>query len=179
MRLLDYFSARLIYLQSPLLIDECSDRINAAAGSVFNPFHMGVAGFVWMSTVRLRYRSALHEFGTTPVLIGRIDPMHGGTRLKLRFRAPMPAYFLAAFVVPMLLMMIWLAIVALGPLGATSEGGLEILAVAIVMVILPFLIFFIGSRNADAHRDALMGFLAQHVQARPLAEHLRPQYPRW
>jgi hypothetical protein len=168
MGLLDYFSARLIYLQSPLPIEECSHRINATAGSIFNPFHMGVAGFVWMSSVRLRYRSALHEFGTTPVLIGRLDPMLGGTRLKLRFRAPMPAYFAAAFVFPMLLMMVWLAIAALGPLGASSEGGLEILAVVIVMVILPLLIFLIGSRNADAHLDALMRFLEQQVQARRL-----------
>ena len=91
----------------------------------------------------------------------------------------MPAYFLAAFVVPMLLMMVWLAIVAFGPLGESSEGGLEILVIAIVMVILPFLIFLIGSRNGDAHLDALMRFLEQQVQARPLAEHLRPQYPPW
>lgn len=177
MRLLHYFSARLIHLQSPLDIDECSHRINAAAGSIFNPFHKGVAGYIWMSTLRLRYRSAFHEFGTTPVLIGRIDPSLGGTRLKLRFRAPMPAYFTAAFIVPMLLMMVWLAIVALGPLGASSEGGLEILAIAIVMIAIPFLIFFIGSRNADAHLDALMQFLAQHVQARPLPEYLHPQSP--
>jgi hypothetical protein len=179
MRLLDYFASPLIYLQSPLSIDECSHRINAAAGSVFNPFHLGVAGWVWMSTVRLRYRSALTEFGTKPVLVGRIDPMHGGTQFRLRLRAAMPAYFAAAMAVPMLLMMLYIGMLATGGLGVSVDGAEQLLVMAVVFVILPFVMFFIGARNADAHRDALMRFLAEHVQARPLSEHLRPQYPPW
>ena len=179
MRLLEFFAAPLFYLQSPLLIDECSRRINDAAGSVLNPWRTGVAGFVWMSSIRLRYRTALFEFGTTPVLIGRLDPMHGGTRFQLRFRAPMPAYFALALAFPMLLMTIWLGMLASNSLGVSTDDAAPLLMAAIVFVVLPFAMFFVGARKADAQLDELMRFLAQHAQARPLAEHLRPDLPPW
>ncbi len=179
MRLVEYFVGPFIYLWSPLMLEECRQRVNAASGSVLNPFHLGVTGFIWLSQVRLRYRSALHEFGTKPVLVGRIDPMHGGTRFQLRFRAPMPAYFALALAFPMLLMMIWLAMLASNSLGVSTDDAAPLLMAAIVFVVLPFAMFFVGARNADAQLDALMRFLAQHVQARPLAEHLRPDMPGW
>lgn len=179
MRLLDYFTAPLFYLQSPLPIEACSRRINDTAGSVLNPFSTGVAGFVWMSSIRLRYRTAWYEFGTTPVLIGRLDPMHGGTRFQLRIRAPMPAYFAAALAVPMLLLVIYLGLLAAGGMGVSADGSGPMLLLASIWMLVPILMLVLGAGRAQAHREALLDFLGQHAQAHPLAEHLRPQFPPW
>ena len=179
MRLLDYFAGPPFYLWSPLAPAECARRVNDAAGFAFDPFRKGVTGFVWLDRVRLRYRTAIREFGTKPVLAGRIDPMRGGTQLRLRFRAPMPAYFALAMAFPMLLMMIWFAMLASNSLGVSTDDFVPLLMAAFVFVVLPFAMFFVGTRNAEAELQELLRFLAQHAQARPMAEHHRPEFPPW
>jgi hypothetical protein len=178
MRLLDYFAGPLFDLWSPFSPEECARRVNAAAGFAFDPRRSGVIGLIWFDRVRLRYRGSPFEFGTKPVLAGRIDPMLGGTRLRLRYRAPMPAYFAAALAVPMLLLMIWFAMLASNSLGVSSDDPVPILMAAFVFIVLPFVMHRIGSRNSEAELDALLRFLAQQVQARRLAEGFRPEFPR-
>ena len=89
-------------------------------------------GLIWLDRVRLRRRKAMREFATRPLLAGRIDPMRGGTRLRLRFRAPLPAYSALAHAFPLLLLMVWFAMLAPNSLGVSTDDFAPLLMAAFV-----------------------------------------------
>ena len=135
-------------------------------------------GLIWLDRVRLRRRKAMREFATRPLLAGRIDPMRGGTRLRLRFRAPLPAYSALAHAFPLLLLMVWFAMLAPNSLGVSTDDFAPLLMAAFVFVILPVVIFFIGSRHAEAELLERLRLVARHAEARPMQEQIPPVFPR-
>src|SRR5688500_8409593 len=91
-RILGHFLGQQVTMISPLAPREVERRINAASVSVWwSHYQPGVGGWARFGFVRLR-AEGVHFSRDRPVLAGRIAADPPGSRLRLRYRAPLAAY---------------------------------------------------------------------------------------
>jgi hypothetical protein len=115
----------------------------------------------------LRYRRPFWRYDGQPILAGRITEGNRGTRLDLRYRAPLPMYvfyplfyfFLLFFASTLFLFGQWEPTISL------AEKGL-VAGFLIFMTAFPLGMHFAFTARADAEFDEIIAFLEQEVQAR-------------
>jgi len=166
MHLTDYFAGQSFRLCSPLSVRTATERINEAAGSVLWPFNTGVVGYAWSGHIRLRYRSSPLEYNAKPVLAGRLQDAPGGSRLELRYRAPLWVYGFY---------LVWYLFITLVVVGLVSNGwapgvasgdkamGLGIIA---ALFVAPLGLHALGTRRSAEELAELLDFLSAQVEAK-------------
>ena len=165
MRLSDYLAGQPLVLMSPFPPEECKRRINEAAGFPLNPFRKGVIGGVWFSGhLRLRFRRSIREYQGKPVVAGRIERSGGGSRLELRYRAPVTVYISVAAIIPAIVLILW--IVSSGPGASPSATSIGFVALVVVAGLLAQMIGHrIGTRHADVELAEIVTFLQRTIKA--------------
>ena len=161
MWLIDYFRGRDVEMVSRLRREMLEGRINGAAVNRFRPFTEGAIGRARAGRLWLRYRPRLFEYNMMPLLVGRIEETTRGSRLRLRYRAPVGAYVF--FPTWFLFLPALMALIYFGDSlfeGGTGEARQMFPPLVIlIMLFTPLLGLYLGLRRADAHLEALIEFL--------------------
>lgn len=128
------------------------------------PLSSGVVGGVWFGNVRLRYRRSPFEYNAKPVLTGRLRDSVSGSRLELRYRAPLLVYvFYIAWYLILTLFVAALIGNGLAPEitanKATAVGTIGLLLVG------PIALHAVGTRRSDEELDDLLDFISEHIEA--------------
>ena len=168
MHLRDYFAGQRLTLRSALPVETVSERINEEAGFALSPFTTGVVGYVWWGYIRLRYCTWLFEYNAKPVLCGRLSEDGNGSRLDLRYRAPVWIY---AFYLFWYLLLASMAVEVLGHVGPANSAGSETIgpiATLAILAIAPLGLHMFGTRRSDDDLAELLNFLAECAEARPM-----------
>ncbi|MGB7656602.1 MAG: hypothetical protein WBL74_14100 [Novosphingobium sp.] len=121
---------------------------------------------VWLGNIRLRYQSSLFEYNAKPVLAGRLRKASSGSRLQLRYRAPLWVYGFYLFWYSLL---ISVAAAFIGQVWAPEiTGGDKVMAIGIVMILLaaPLGLHAVGTRDSEEELAIILDFLAKHVEAK-------------
>jgi hypothetical protein len=168
MRLRDYFRGYSIELQSRHGREEVERRINAAALPLLAPFRQGVAGWARFGRLRLRYRSRFFSYDGAPILVGRLNDESGRTRLRLRFRAPLPIYLFFAMWYAFCLF--FLAAFLVTGLDEVRPGEAAVaIGACLLLMLFPLGMHYSGTRRADEHFATLVAFLEEQAEAKRIA----------
>ncbi|RYD25557.1 MAG: hypothetical protein EOP86_27150 [Verrucomicrobiaceae bacterium] len=163
------FVGQKFVMRSPLSREEMKQRINQAAGSVFNPIGGGIRGKVLLNRLWLDHSGDmgwLFAYNAAPRLTGRLHDVLGSTEIHARFGPP--RWIMPFFVIwygLLSLMMISLSLAALSGRSGNWEAIPFALVVIPVFFVLPIAMHVIFTRDSAAKLGHIMAFLEQEAQA--------------